>query len=250
MKFRALPTRMFWAAIDLALAIGVIGLGVRVLKSVPRGAPGRGKWLLLFVAGIVSVLGILAIHATGGQRVEWGPRTQTSTPALPADVNAKMVRIEELLASYHKADADMAATRWAAHLGRERCAPPPHTPPRGSAGVSGKATRGAGFQRADAAIPLGAGIGYRLQPPLGIRRVARTHQRTRASRHQPRAVAPASPALRIRLRIEQNRGAKLGGMAIDRVSPCGIRAEAVAKRVRRLAAEGAEAQKQLAALSK
>ena len=104
---------MFWGAIDLALAIGVIGLGLRVLKSVPRGVHGRGKWLLLFVAGIVSLLGILAIHATGGQRVEWEPRPQTSTSALPADVNAKMMRIEELLASYQKADADMAATRWA-----------------------------------------------------------------------------------------------------------------------------------------
>ena len=104
---------MYWAAIDLALAIGLIGLGLRVLKSVPRGAHGRGKWLFLFVAGLASLLGILAIHATGGQRVEWRTRTQASTPALPADLKAMVSRTEELVVSYQKADAEMTDTRWA-----------------------------------------------------------------------------------------------------------------------------------------
>lgn len=102
-------------AIDLALAIGLIGLGLRVLKTVPRGTPGRGKWLFLFVAGLVSVLGIFIIQITGGQRVEWQPRTQSSlaSPALPADLKAMVSRIEGLVATYQNADAELAATRWA-----------------------------------------------------------------------------------------------------------------------------------------
>lgn len=99
--------------IELALAIGLIGLGNRILKAVPRGTHGRGKWLFLFVAGLISLFGIFAIHITGGQRVEWEPRTQVSTPALPADLKAMVSRIEGLVASYQKADTEVDATRWA-----------------------------------------------------------------------------------------------------------------------------------------
>lgn len=98
--------------IELALAIGLIGLGNRVLKAIPRGTHGRGKWLFLFVAGLISLLGIFAIHVTGGQRVEWQPRTQASTPALPADLKEMVSRIEGLVASFEKADAEVDATRW------------------------------------------------------------------------------------------------------------------------------------------
>lgn len=98
--------------IELALAIGLIGLGRRILKAVPRGTHGRGKWLFLFVAGLVSLFGIFAVHITGGQRVEWPPRSEVNAPALPADLNAMLSRIEELVASYQKADAEVDATRW------------------------------------------------------------------------------------------------------------------------------------------
>ncbi len=101
-------------AIDLALAIGLIGLGRRVLKAAPRGTRGRGKWLFVFAAGLVSLLGILVIQMNGGQQVEWQPRHKAaSVPALPADLKDMVTRIEGLIAAYQKADAEIAATRWA-----------------------------------------------------------------------------------------------------------------------------------------
>jgi hypothetical protein len=99
--------------IELALAVGLIGLGRRILKAIPRGTPGRGKWLFLFVAGLVSLFGIFAIQLTGGQRVEWQPRSKVTAPALPADLKAMVSRIEGLVESYQKADAELRATRWA-----------------------------------------------------------------------------------------------------------------------------------------
>ena len=100
--------------IDLAIAVGLIGLGRRVLKAVPRGTDGRGKWLFVSAVGIVSLLGILVIQMNGGQRVEWQPRAQANhAPALPADLKDMVSRVEALVASYQKADAEITETRWA-----------------------------------------------------------------------------------------------------------------------------------------
>jgi hypothetical protein len=60
---------------DVGMAVGLVGLGTKILKATPQGTPGRGGWLLLFGAGIISVMGIFFIHVTGGQRVEFAPRT-------------------------------------------------------------------------------------------------------------------------------------------------------------------------------
>ena len=60
---------------DVGMAVGLIGLGTKILRVTPPGTPGRGGWLLLFGAGTISALGIFVIHLTGGQRVEWAPRT-------------------------------------------------------------------------------------------------------------------------------------------------------------------------------
>lgn len=60
---------------DVGMAVGLVGLGTKILKATPQGTPGRGGWILLFGAGIISIMGIFFIHLTGGQRVEWAPRT-------------------------------------------------------------------------------------------------------------------------------------------------------------------------------
>ena len=99
--------------IDLALTIALVGLGTRILRAIPKGTPGRGGWLSLFVAGIISLLGICAIHLSGGQRVEWQPRrSQAKTDALPADLKDRVSRIEGLLAAFKKAETDAENTRW------------------------------------------------------------------------------------------------------------------------------------------
>lgn len=67
---------------DLGMAVGLIGLGVRILKAIPRGTGGRGKWITLLVAGSIAVAGIFVIHASGGPRVELPPRTINSSALL------------------------------------------------------------------------------------------------------------------------------------------------------------------------
>ena len=63
---------------DLGMAVGLIGLGVRILKAIPRESEGRGKWVALLVAGSMAVAGIFVIHANGGPRV--GCRRERSIP--------------------------------------------------------------------------------------------------------------------------------------------------------------------------
>ena len=47
---------------ELAMAIGVVGLGVRVVKSVRRDGGGYARWLTLMVVGIVAALGVFLIR--------------------------------------------------------------------------------------------------------------------------------------------------------------------------------------------
>jgi hypothetical protein len=99
--------------IDLAMAVALVGLGTRILKAIPRGTPGRGGWLSLFVMGLISLLGIFVIHLNGGQRVEWQPRRpQVTTEALPADLKDMVTRIEGSVSSFHKAQDEAENTRW------------------------------------------------------------------------------------------------------------------------------------------
>lgn len=67
--------RVLTIVLDVGMAVGLVGLGTKILKATPQGTPGRSGWILLFGAGSISVVGIFVIHVTGGQRVEWGPRT-------------------------------------------------------------------------------------------------------------------------------------------------------------------------------
>ena len=76
---------------DLGMAVGLFGLGVRILKAIPRGSEGRGKWVALLVAGSIAVAGIFIIHAKGGPRVELPPRRVDSTALVPATIRNETV---------------------------------------------------------------------------------------------------------------------------------------------------------------
>jgi hypothetical protein len=41
---------------ELGMTVGLVGLGIRILKS-PPALGGRGKWVVLFGAGIIAALG-------------------------------------------------------------------------------------------------------------------------------------------------------------------------------------------------
>ena len=76
---------------DLGMAVGLIGLGVRILKAIPREGEGRGKWVALLVAGSMAVAGIFVIHANGGPRVELPPRAVNSSALVSATIPNKAV---------------------------------------------------------------------------------------------------------------------------------------------------------------
>ncbi len=76
---------------DLGMAVGLIGLGLRILKAIPRESGGRGKWVVLLVAGSIAVAGIFIIHARGGPRVELPPRQVNSTAWVPATIQTQAV---------------------------------------------------------------------------------------------------------------------------------------------------------------
>ena len=99
--------------IEFALAVGLVGLGVRILKAIPRGAAGRGTWIFLFGAGLVSLLTLFALQLTGGPEVK-SPRSRSleSMKALGADLETMSARMNELKAISDKCLADMDNTRW------------------------------------------------------------------------------------------------------------------------------------------
>jgi hypothetical protein len=76
---------------DLGMAVGLVGLGVRILKAIPREGEGRGKWVVLLVAGSIAVAGIFLIHARGGPRVELPPRAVKSTALVPSTARNQAV---------------------------------------------------------------------------------------------------------------------------------------------------------------
>ena len=102
--------------IELALGVGLVGLGIRILKGIPRGVAGRGIWIFLFGAGLVCFLAIFGIHLIGGQRVK-SPQSRSvlvdpSMKALAAEIEIMNVRLNELKALVEKAAADLDNTRW------------------------------------------------------------------------------------------------------------------------------------------
>jgi hypothetical protein len=98
--------------IDLALAIALVGLGSRILKATPKGTTGRGGWLALFLAGLISSVGIFVIHLSGGQRLEVHSRSQSKSEDLPADLKDMALKMEDLNADFKKAQAEEQNTRW------------------------------------------------------------------------------------------------------------------------------------------
>ncbi len=104
---------MLRIAIDLALAIGLIGLGCRVLKALPKGRRGRGTWLAVFAVGLVSLLGILALQINAAQRAERQSQYQAPLAQGMLAVLKDMVsQMDGLTAAYQKATLEIAATRW------------------------------------------------------------------------------------------------------------------------------------------
>ena len=105
--------------IELVLGVGLIGLGVRILKGIPQGVSGRGMWAFLLTAGLVSFFGIFGIHLTGGQRVKslqstrpGSVLTDASIEALGAEMETMSSRMRELVASVEKAQVEVDDTRW------------------------------------------------------------------------------------------------------------------------------------------
>jgi hypothetical protein len=100
---------------EVAMAVGVIGLGVRVLKSNPPGSPGKAGWVALMVAGTIGAIGIFGIRLSGGPRVELPPRpTQSSTEssAFSPELEKFGTRMTEVMMAYQKAENAFEKTRW------------------------------------------------------------------------------------------------------------------------------------------
>ena len=78
--------------IELALGVGLVGLGIRILKGIPRGVAGRGIWIFLFGAGLVCFLAIFGIHLIGGQRVK---SSQSRSVLVDPSMKALAAEIED-----------------------------------------------------------------------------------------------------------------------------------------------------------
>jgi hypothetical protein len=76
--------------IELAMVIGLIGSGVRVLR--PQTA-GRSMWGFVLVIGLLAGFGLLVIRLNGGPRVELPPRSAQSSP--PPDVSKDLNELVE-----------------------------------------------------------------------------------------------------------------------------------------------------------
>ena len=102
-------------AFEIGMTVGVVGLGSRVLKSIPRGAPSATGWKVLLVAGVVAAIGILVIRLSGGPRVELPPRaTQSSseTSIFPPDLRQFAERVRRVSEAYQQAEAAAENTLW------------------------------------------------------------------------------------------------------------------------------------------
>ena len=82
--------------LELAMFIGVVGMGPRILRSVPEGG-SRGGWIFLLVVGVVAGLGIFGIRISGGPWVELSPRTsRTADSGLHHQLHEQLVALEGL----------------------------------------------------------------------------------------------------------------------------------------------------------
>ncbi len=102
--------------LELAMAFAVVGLGVRVLKSIPPQSSARGGWVALMVAGMIGALGIFGIRLSGGPRVELPPRpvqVETKAATLPPDLEKLATRAGAVTTTYQKAETAAVNSRWA-----------------------------------------------------------------------------------------------------------------------------------------
>jgi hypothetical protein len=89
--------------LDLCLVIGFVGLGPRVLRSLPEGA-SRGGWIFLLVVGTVATLGMVFGLLPGGPRLDFRRYSTTkSDPKMTVPMSEVPVKeMHDLLASVNK----------------------------------------------------------------------------------------------------------------------------------------------------
>ena len=111
------PTEKWLSLVfELTLALSVVFLGVRVLRTVPQQAAGRLGWIALMVAGIIGAVGIFGIRLSGGPRVELPPRPGQSAARasmFPPELEKLGVRMGEVMTAYQKAETAAQDSRWA-----------------------------------------------------------------------------------------------------------------------------------------
>ena len=96
-------------AMELLAVIGLIGLGVLILRS---QTSGRGKWVLVLVVGIVAALGILFIRLSGGPRMVLPWRSSDSSTHL----EGLPKRMSELIDLHAQLGQSLLATRYAQEI--------------------------------------------------------------------------------------------------------------------------------------
>ncbi|MFL6590934.1 MAG: hypothetical protein ACJ8M4_12270 [Chthoniobacterales bacterium] len=92
---------------DIGLVIGVVGVGLRILGSLPKDASKAG-WVFLLVVGAVAGIGIFGIRLSGGQRFELPSRTSQSSTrreGLPK-------QLHELFLSMGRRTEKFGSSRW------------------------------------------------------------------------------------------------------------------------------------------
>ena len=106
-----------WLSImfELGMAVGVVGLGIRVLKRIPHRTAARAGWMTLLIVGMLAAAGVFAIRLSGGPRVELPPRaTQSSseTSMFPPDLHQFAERVRRVSEAYQQAESAAENTLW------------------------------------------------------------------------------------------------------------------------------------------
>jgi hypothetical protein len=98
---------------ELAMAIGVVGLGIRVVKSVRRDGGGVARWVTLMVVGIFAALGVFIIRLGDVSGLTPPPRPTPSRVEFskePSGVPEEMSRrFRELMAEQKKREESRAS---------------------------------------------------------------------------------------------------------------------------------------------
>lgn len=102
--------------LELAMAVGIVALGRRVLKTIPPGTSGRAGWVALIVIGGLAALGIFGIRLSGGPRVELPPRpgqAARESSIFPPEFEKLGTRMGVVMSAYQKAETAVQNSRWA-----------------------------------------------------------------------------------------------------------------------------------------